>query len=169
MTVILESLLYHPVINRTNQTMATLQTFNRNMIEKYLKSKELNYFRDSDDDLLIQIGYDDDYGCKLTFYFMISGTAENIYAIRVFSDKRIPKSDWGRAIMLCNTWNQEKRWPKAFLDVKKPDSDTTATIQLNYDIDLQQGIHQELFDDMTETIIRGGMLFWEWAHKEQGF
>ena len=149
--------------------MAIVQTFARGQIEKYLRKMELKFLQDSDGDFLVQFGYDDDYGCEITVYMMAAGKRSDVYSIRINSDKRIPKRDWGQALMLCNTWNKERRWPKAYLSVRDPNNDTTASISLEFDIDLEQGIHQELLDDLTGTIIAGGCQFWEWAHKEQGF
>jgi len=148
--------------------MPTVQKFDRSMIEKYLKSVNLKYLRDSDGDFVAQFAYDEDTGCELTLYLIAAGQKNEIYVIRVLSDKRIPKSDWGRAMMLCNTWNDERRWPKAYLHVANPDKDTIGTIVLEEQIDLEKGIHQELLDDLTTTILMGAHLFWEWAHKEKG-
>ncbi len=84
------------------------------------------------------------------------------------SDKRIPKSDWGRAVMICNTWNKERSWPKAYLFVRNPSTDTHGLIVLEDVIDLEKGIHQELLDDFSLTSIATAISFWKWAHKEQG-
>ena len=148
--------------------MATVQNFNRNMIEKYLRGKDLRFLTDSDGDFVVQFGYNEDLGGELTVYLCAEGSRKDVYSIRIMSDKRIAKSDWGRAIMLCNTWNKEKRWPKAYLNVRNPDTDTRGTIEVEHHIDLEQGIHQELLDDLTNNIILGATHFWEWAHQEQG-
>ena len=149
--------------------MATVGNFNRSMIENYLRDKNLKFLIDRDGDFRVEFGYDNDLGCDITVYFTAEGRSENVYTIRIFSDKRISKSDWGRAIMLCNTWNKDKRWPTAYLQVSNPDTDRTGKINLEYHLDLSQGIHQELLDDWTNTIISCGITFWTWAHQEQGF
>jgi len=148
--------------------MPTVQKFSRSMIEKYLKAKNLKFLRDSDGDFRISFAYDEDTGCKLDVWFIAGGPQGDIYYVGVHSDKRIPKSDWGRAVMLCNTWNKERRWPKAYLYVHDPSTDTVGSIRLEEQIDLEKGIHQELLDDFTDTVIASANLFWEWAHKEQG-
>ncbi|HLZ60092.1 MAG TPA: YbjN domain-containing protein, partial [Ktedonosporobacter sp.] len=91
----------------------------------------------------------------------------DIYRILTTSDRRIPRNDWGRAVMICNTWNKERYWPKAFLSVRNPDSDAYGAITLEWQIDLGKGIHQELLNDFTMTILSGGIAFWKWAHQEQ--
>lgn len=149
--------------------MPTVKKFDRSMIENYLKSRNLKYLVDSDDDYRVEFAYSESTGCELTVLLIAAGAKREIYQILVLSDKRIPKKDWGQAIMACNTWNKEKRWPKAYLYVSDPSKDSVGMIMLEGQIDLEKGIHQELFDDFTDTIIVTANSFWEWAHKEQGF
>ncbi len=147
--------------------MATVQKFDHSMIERSLRASQMKFLRDSDGDFIVQFGYSDDMGCELDVYLIVGGRQADIYNVMGMSNMRIPKNDWGRAVMLCNTWNKEKRWPKAYLNVKDP-NDATATIIVEQQIDLEKGIHQELLDDFTLTMISGMLHFWEWAHKEQG-
>lgn len=148
--------------------MPNVQRFDRSMIERYLKQTGYKYLRDSDGDFHVNFHYEEDTGCELSILLCAEGKGSEIYSIRVLSDKRIPKSDWGRAIMLCNTWNKERRWPKAYLHVSDPAKDTVASIVLEQQIDLEKGIHQELLDHLTSSILLGGYVFWQWAHKENG-
>lgn len=149
--------------------MATVQKFDRNMIERSLQSVSLKFLKDNDGDYLVQLGYSDEMGCELDIMLMASGQQDDVYYMRGQSNKRIPRNDWGRAVMLCNTWNKERRWPKAYLYVKDPNTDATGLIILEQQFDLEQGIHQELFNDFTRVAIASMLSFWEWAHKEQSF
>ncbi len=149
--------------------MPTVQKFDRSMIERYLKSRNLKYLVDSDGDYRVEFAYDESVGCGLKVLLIAAGPRHQIYQIVVLSDKRIPQKDWARAVMACNTWNKEKRWPKAYLYVADPSKDTVGMIMLEGQIDLEKGIHQELFNDFTDTIIATATSFWKWAHTEQGF
>lgn len=148
--------------------MSTVQNFDRSMIERFLRGRNLKYLVDSDGDFVVQFAYDQAIGCALTVHLMASGPREWIYYVMVVSDKRIPKHDWGRAVMLCNTWNKEKRWPKSYLHVADPANDSVGMIRLEEQLDLEKGIHQELLEDFTHTVIVCANMFWEWMHKEQG-
>jgi len=148
--------------------LATVQQFNHSMIEKFLRSQNYRFLTDSDGDFVLQFVYSKNADCKLTFNLMVAGKAKDIYSMRATSDKNIPKQEWGRVIMLCNTWNKEKRWPKAYLNVRDADSSPYGEIILEQNFDLEQGIHQELFDDFTSSMIAGSNLFWEWIHNENG-
>lgn len=147
--------------------MSVVRQFGSEVIETYLKEKGFRYLVDSDGDYTIAFAYEDDWGCALDVWLLRGGSEREIYGIRVFSDKRIPREDWARVIHMCNTWNRERRWPKASLDIKDSSS-LTSKIILEFDIDLEAGIHQELFDDITGTMIAAGSQFWKWAHLEQG-
>ena len=145
--------------------MAIVEPFQRGMLESFLRRRQLRYLTDQDGDVHVSFGYDPNQGCSLRFLLMAAGSKENILAVRVWSDKRIPRSEWGRAVMACNTWNRENRWPKAYLETDDGDTDTGA-ISLDLDIPLAPGIHQELLDEILDVMFFGGGSFWEWAHKE---
>jgi hypothetical protein len=147
--------------------MAIVKQFDRSMIEQCLRKIGWRFLVDSDGDFEIRINYDEDMNCQLNVNFLVQGTEQTIYAIRVTSDKRFPKNQWGQAVMTCNTWNKDKIWPKAYFSVKDPDRDTFGTIVLEYYFDFEQGVHQELFDDMTLNIVGSANAFWEWIYKEQ--
>jgi len=148
--------------------MAYVQKFDRSMIERFLRTENLHFLRDSDGDFVLELPYSDDTGCSIKNYLMISARFPDIYRILITSDKRIPKNDWGRAVMVCNTWNKERFWPKAYLSVRDP-ADTYGTIVLEWQADFEKGVHQELLDDFSMMILSSGITFWKWAHQEQGF
>ena len=138
------------------------------MIEEYLQAKDLRYLTDNDGDFEVRFGYDDGWGCELTVNFETQNEGE-IYCVRVWSNKRIPRSDWGRALMLCNTWNIERRWPKMFLYYTDLDEDQTAVIVAEGQVDLGDGTHPDFIDTFTSSIVSGSFSFWKWAHDEKKF
>ena len=149
--------------------MNELTTFNRGMIKQYLDSVGLRYMTDTEGDFHIFFGYQEEIGCSLTITLAAQGRRSEIYVVRAVADKHIPKQEWGKAIMLCNTYNRGHRWPKAYLYVRDPNDDATVVIMLEEQIDLEKGIHQALFDDFTHTVIASVHTFWTWAHGEQAF
>ncbi len=148
--------------------MATVQPFTRSMIEKYLKDSELHYLTDTEGDFIVQFAYDKELGGELAVYFIAGGNNHDIYLVRVTSSRPVSKPDWGRAISLCNTWNKDRRWPKAYLRVKDPSSDDVGSIILEEQIDLSVGVHQELVEHFSLTVLAAATQFWKWAHGEFG-
>lgn len=149
--------------------MPTVKQFDRSMIENYLKKKKINFLRDRDDDFIVNFSYDEDTGCEMSVLLMVGGEKNNIYTVQVVPDKVIPKSQWGNALMLCNTWNKERRWPKVYLKIANLETDTTTKIILEEHIDLGEGIHQELLDDYTDTVLATAFAFLKWMHQEKNF
>lgn len=145
-----------------------VEKFNRGVIEKVIRRRNWKFLVDSDGDFRVSFAYDDDVGCQMDLYLGAEGSQSSVYTIRVTTSKRIPKSEWDRALMACNTWNRDKRWPKAYLYVEDPSADSTGSIILEHSTDLETGIHQELLDDLTMTIWATANQFWRWATKEQG-
>jgi hypothetical protein len=149
--------------------MAVVKQFDRSMIEEFLKSTGLRYLRDSDGDFIVQFGFDVDRGNEMSVMLMASGNMGQIYSIYTESTTIIQPGDVDRAIRMCNTWNTEKRWPKAYLRLRQDAGRSYGRIILEGQLDVEKGIHQELLDDFTGTIIATSNAFWEWAHREQGF
>jgi hypothetical protein len=149
--------------------MNTAQRLDGDMIEAYLKSKGWQYSKKDDEHFVMVGSYQDQCGCNLTFRLLIEGSDKDLYVIRVIADKAIPRSRWGRAMVLCNDWNNDKRWPRAYLNRQDYSADTTNYIILDGHIDVSKGIHQELFNDFSDWLITGSIDFWERAHKERGW
>lgn len=141
--------------------MPKIESFSLNMVETYLKRLDLRYMTDSDGDLVVQFGEDDDTGLEYTIFFCHQG---DVYAILFLADRKFQKAEWGRAVMACNEWNREKRWPKAILYIDQEKG--TGDIRLEGYLDLEHGIHQELLDDFTNYHVMGGASFWDWAYQE---
>jgi putative sensory transduction regulator len=152
-----------------DEQMDVVQRFDRSMIERFLVSTKLRYLRDNDGDFVVQFGFDTDRGNEMTFMLMTGGSQGQIYAIYGESSNVIQAQDVDRAIRMCNMWNTEKRWPKAYVRMRQDAGRSYGRIMLEGQLDLEKGIHQELFDDYTSTIFATASSFWEWAHKEQGF
>lgn len=143
--------------------MPSVQTFTQSMIKTYLDGKNLRYLVDNDGDFLVRFSRDEDTGCELSIYFIAAGQKKEIFAIRIDSDREIPKSNWAQVMLLCNEWNREKRWPKVYLNNKDAN---TARIVCEEHIDLQTGVHQELLNDYADTAVASAFQFWVWLHKE---
>jgi hypothetical protein len=148
--------------------MTVVQKFTRDLIANYLRRRGLKFLVDSDGDFLVQFAYSETIGCELSMLLMAAGPRGDVYAIRLLSNKRIPKEERDRILRLCNTWNSARRWPKAYLHIPDSSPDAPGEIRLEADLCLEKGVHQELLDDFTDTILLAGHAFWEWAHKEHG-
>ena len=148
--------------------MAVVEQFSRSMIERYLRVNQLRSLRDSDGDFHVEFGYEDETGCELTVLLEATGAEQSIYSVVVVSNRRVPRNEWGRVVALCNEWNEDTRWPKAYFHVRSAASDMHGSVILEEHIDLEAGIHWELFESWTTLVIGAGFRFWKWAHQEKG-
>lgn len=147
--------------------MGSVETFSPTMVETYLRSRRLAYQRDGDGDFRIAFAYDAELGCALDCWMIVGGRDRQILAFRAVGQRPIPRGEFSRVLALCNEWNRDRRWPKAYLFHRSVD-DEPGAIYLEENIDLAPGIHQELLDDWLDTMRSAAVEFWIWAHREQG-
>jgi hypothetical protein len=134
------------------------------MIENYLRARNIRYLRDSDGDFCVNFGPQGEIRHTIRVWLLAGGTGQQVYVIRGHAEKRYPRSRWADCLLMCNTWNRDRRWPKAYLDNSDPNSD--GEIVLEEQIYVEKGIHQELLDDFSDTVISAIFSFWKWE-KEQ--
>ncbi|MBX5452076.1 YbjN domain-containing protein [Thermogemmatispora sp.] len=149
--------------------MATVEPFSHAMIEAFLRSQNLRFLRDEENDFVVQFNYNPECACELTFYLTAQGEQKEIYSLLCRSDRRFEPDGWERALVLCNTWNRERRWPRSYLLSYERDGTAYGEICLDMHIDLGTGIHQELLADLTSTFIATSFSFWRWLRQEQHF
>lgn len=147
--------------------MASVETFSSEMLEKYLSSRRLAYQRDQDEDYRVSFEFDDELGCALDMWFLLGGRDRQILAVRAVGQRPITRAEFASVLELCNEWNSDRRWPKAYLYRRSPD-EAEGAIYLEENIDLAPGIHQELLDDWLDTVRSASVQFWIWAHSEKG-
>lgn len=148
--------------------MPTVVKISHSLIADYIRSRNWRYLTDNDGDMVVNFKADDETGYEWSVYFILDGKEKEIYQMIVRASKRFPKAEWPRIVLLCNEWNKKKRWPRSYLDIPDNAAETEAHIILDMSIDLEQGIHRELFEDLTDTIFTCAIQFWKWAHLEHG-
>jgi hypothetical protein len=153
---------------RRRVSATSVQKFTRAMIKRYLDTQGLSYLRDTPGDFRVDFAYDDDLGCAISFWLMAVGQREEIFGLEARSTKRFSRDSWDWALFLVNEWNKRMRYPKAYFLVADPETDKTGEIRLEQYLDLERGIHQDLFDSTVYTMMGGATRFWSWL-KEQSF
>lgn len=149
--------------------MSDVRPFTRDMIKDYLEAQELNYLVDKDGDYRVDFRRDAELDVSLRCWIVAEGEKSEMLKVAVYSDRFFPKDRWGSAIMLCNTWNRDYRWPKAYVLIPETgNGEPAAEIVLERQIDLEHGVHAELLDRFITGAIAGAITFWQWAVHEQG-
>lgn len=148
--------------------MPAVKPFARHMIRTYLHKRELQFTTVETGDFVLRFAGDAEtarWGTSLTVSLAAEGPGEQLYSIVVVDERRFPAARRVRLQALCNQWNREHRWPRAYLHLNE---DGTGSLQIDGQLSLAEGIHQELFEDYSDTILHGAFTFWDWLHAEQG-
>ena len=147
--------------------MANVETFTPEMLEKYLGSRRLQSQLDNDHDYRIEFPFDEALGCAIDIWFLLGGPDRQILQVRAVGQRPIARAEFPKVLELCNEWNSDRRWPKAYLYRRSPD-DAEGAIYLEENLDLAPGIHTELLEDWLDTLRSFSVDFWIWAHGEKG-
>lgn len=143
-----------------------VQPFTRTMIKQYLDRANLTYLRDEHGDFRVDFAYDDDLDCATSFWLMATGAQEEIYGIEARSTRRFSSDRWDWCLLMVNEWNARMRYPKAYFHAPDTANGKTGEIRLEQYTDLEKGVHQELLDSLTYTVMGGAMRFWSWLNDQ---
>lgn len=110
--------------------------------------------------------------CCQAFY-SLEGKAKDIVCVRWVSDRRVSAEHFIRAFRLCNQWNANWRWPRAFVDIPRKEArdgrevpPASGVLTLDFQLYLAKGVTQGLFDDLVAAAEAASWSFWQLAHKE---
>jgi hypothetical protein len=148
--------------------MPTVETFSRPMIEKFLKSWGLPYKADDDGDFILAVPNTDDMGCDLVMFITATGRQSDVCSMTALPTFSLPAARLTDALLACNEWNLEKRWPKAALKIGSS-RDDGGTFMLEMSLDLEKGIHQELLSYTLGVFVSSAVAFCKWGHETKGF
>jgi len=143
--------------------------FTRDMFRILCEKLELPYDIDEDGDYRLGLAADDLVTWPMRVYLVAAGSANDILDIRIDTTREFPSSEWGRAMLACNEWNDTTRWPKAYLHVNDPGATEPGKVVCEGSLDLENGIHQELLENYILTVIARSRAFWRWLKEEKGF
>lgn len=144
--------------------MTEPQPLSRAMLFRYLEEDDAEYEVDEDGSLIFSYDYDDECACELTVWLTLHPT--NIFTVEVIEERNFPRSEWGRLLRICNTWNETERYPTAYLH-----TDDVGPEEVEIRLDhcyLAHAATQQQIHDFTEEVIGNSFAFWKWAHREHG-
>lgn len=146
--------------------MAGIQPFERPMIQDHLERNDLKFTCDEDGDFRVDFQPFAELAPEITVWLTAEGANEDIFVVRVLANAGIPKTIWPQVVEACNKWNQEKRYPKAFLFIPEDVEALFAPIHLEGQFPMAAGATQPQVDEIITTIIGTGFSFWQWVMDE---
>ena len=150
--------------------METVQPFTLETIERHLKGKDISYWKTDREICLVFLGYDkvSDRGIRAMHF--VEGRQNTVYRLRIVADRRVDAKDYPKAHELCDKWNANYRWPRAYLEIGAPDEKDgepdSGVLAMDYQLLLDKGIHQALFDDLVSDAIATSWAFWKMAREK---
>lgn len=103
-------------------------------------------------------------------FLSVEGPDRDTLCARWVSDRRVPAGQLDRAYLLCNQWNAQWRWPRAYVDLPRQDARApdpgSGILTLDYQAYLARRIHQGLFDSLLAAVEGATWSFWEMARRE---
>jgi hypothetical protein len=146
--------------------MGFVEPFSHAMIEAFLEENDLRYLRDRDGDFVVEFGYDDEIAGHPRFLLAAVGDDHEQYCLRGDTLRRVPRPDWDRLLRLCNEWNALYKMPKVYFEVDDPNSSTTGRVVCEQWLNLEPGLHQELFNQLTSSFFSACFGFWRWLERQ---
>jgi hypothetical protein len=146
-----------------------VQPFTPETIERHLRGRELACWKTDGKGFMVFMGYDKDSDRCVRIMHFVEGRQDTVYRLRVVADRRVDAADFAKAHELCNRWNENYRWPRAFLEIPTLDEGDGAPgsglLVMDYQLQLGKGVHQALFDDMVGSAIGASFDFWKLARE----
>jgi hypothetical protein len=154
-----------------------LRPFTGDTIRRFLEERPYKCWQYKQNAFFVNFAYIERTDRCLTATFTVEGRKDDIFKLRIASDRRVPAERFDRALRLCNGWNDGYRWPRAVLEMPElePKADepegrepASALLTLDLQLFLRQGIPQRLFNSMVKDALDTSWTFWELAHDTYG-
>jgi len=153
-----------------------LEPLGPGMIARHLDEMELSYWRMGPAHFLVNFAYDSELDRCVKVRLATDGTDGDILMIRVEDDRRIPRERFPEAMQLCNRWNADCRWPRAWLDIPDPEPDAeeapepaSGNLVLDFQVPLRGPLPPGLVDGIIQAVISANGDFWKRAREGHGF
>ncbi len=137
------------------------------MLRTALKAKGWSIYETDDHWFSVQYRYEKDSGRRVRATLGLVGSKKEIVDLLIQGDSRLVDGQFERAYQLCNAWNQNNRWPRAYVLVDE-DEGTRRSGRLSLDciFDGGTGLTQELLNRLLHNALSHAWNFWELAHAE---
>ncbi|MFV0427945.1 MAG: YbjN domain-containing protein [Arachnia sp.] len=122
----------------------------RDRIKQILEQLEVTYSVDSDAD--IGAGWEEG-----SFFFLVEGQSEELLCVRGQWRGRLTAGEYPEAVMACNEWNQQTRWPKTYAR----ESEGSVFLNAELNVDLEGGVTDTQLRQQLQCVIATGLDFFE--------
>lgn len=128
-----------------------LSPISRARIMASLEAQGWPYEVDADGD----VGFGADFG---SFFFFVNGESDEFLCVMGNWHGRLTVAERGEALELCNSWNSDQLWPKAYV---RTEDDGAVIVQIEHNIDFDQGASDGQLTQQILCAVGTGMMFFE--------
>lgn len=141
--------------------MSCVRPFNKERLIEYLKSNGLRYSIDQDGEISTSFGHD---GIDFRVHLLARGADESALCLVGTRARGYGADQRADCLEACNRWNLDHRSPTVCLHT---DDSGQSFVVTGWNVELDQGVHQELLKDMIDSFLRSNFRFWEWMREER--
>jgi Putative bacterial sensory transduction regulator len=129
--------------------VSDIEVLKPQMIERYLRERELRFMQDQGGHFIVNFYGDDvpDYRYGIS----IEGARDEVLSVRLLTDAPFPETLQSQAEAFVSGWNRSKRWPKAYIDDDQRGRGFWIIGENCFALDA--GVHWELFTEMLDLSI----------------
>lgn len=124
-----------------------IEPLSTQLIERYLKTRDLRYYRNSDADEYLLL-FSTLHG-KLHVTIRLGGPGNQVLVISVTPAVNYPAAQRVRLMEVINDWNRDSWWPKAF--VRQTSLPDQVSVVGEQSIWLPEGIHFEAVAEFIDA------------------
>lgn len=147
--------------------------FTLDTIKRFLKDRGYTFWEADWNAVQVLYRYHPDSDRVLRLVLAVEGKRSRTLLFRWTGDRRVNGERFPEALRFCNQWNQDYRWPRAYLEIPRIEpregeegrEAASGTLVLDTQLFLDEGIHQALFNSLLRDAIATGWEFWERAAK----
>lgn len=133
------------------RTVPLPSRMSRSRIEAWCKAEDFVYFIDSEGDL-------GGFWNNRLFYFLLFGDADEVLQVRARWNREIAIERLEEILELCNEWNTERVWPKAYVRVLDNGS-VNVMVESSYDV--EHGLTDAQLARLLSCAVGTGTMFFD--------
>ncbi|MFT4038313.1 MAG: YbjN domain-containing protein [Thermomicrobiales bacterium] len=137
--------------------MAIVAPISLSLVGSALDAGGIRHVPDDDGDL--KITFSREKGKDVTYFVFGSATEQGFLSSLALVHRYFKEDREAYLIRFCNTWNRERRMPRAY--VVGPDDDGDYTVRLDMQILCSTGVTEDFVLENLTFFITGAILFWD--------